>query len=250
MLRSRWPASISLRTKNLTQRRNCNARCSSIRQASRRFSRWGRCSRSQGRTDEADRTYRTVAALPKTNLSFVHAAFLLQQGKRAEAIAEFEKLAAANPKDRATALRLISADITAGRGTEATRHLDEMLKRDPKDSDALLMKSRIDLRFGRALDAERDLERALHFNSESADAHYGMAQVDFILGRQRGRKHELTEVIRLAPNLIGPRVDLARDLIAEGQAEAALQTMDEGRLPTASRRSPASSRAGTGRCSH
>ncbi len=182
---------------------------------------------SQGRIDEAERTYRTLASLPKTNLSYAHAAFLLQQGKRDEAIAEFEKLAAASPKDRAAALRLISADITAGRGTEAARHLDEMLKRDPKDSDALLMKSRIDLRLGRALDAERDIEQALHFNSESADAHYGMAQVDFILGRQLSRKHELTEVIRLAPNLIGPRVDLARDLIEEGQPEAALQTMDD-----------------------
>jgi tetratricopeptide (TPR) repeat protein len=182
---------------------------------------------SQGRIDEADRIYRTLAALPKTGFSYVHAAFLLQQGKRAEAITEFEKLAAADPKDRAAALRLISADITAGKGTEATRHLDEMLKRNPKDSDALLMKSRIDLRLGRALDAERDIEQVLHFNSESADAHYGMAQVDFILGRQSSRKHELTEVIRLAPNLIGPRVDLARDLIAEGQPEAALQTMDE-----------------------
>jgi tetratricopeptide (TPR) repeat protein len=182
---------------------------------------------AEGRIDEADRTYRTLAAIPHTTLNYVHAAFLLQQRKFTEAIAEFEKLAAQTPKDRAPKLRLISADIAAGRATEATSHLDQMLKSNPKDTDALLMRSRIDLALGRAMDAERDIQQVLHFKPDSADAHFGMARVDAILGRHGSRKQELAQVIQLAPNLIGPRVDLARLLIQEGQPESALQTMDE-----------------------
>jgi tetratricopeptide (TPR) repeat protein len=181
---------------------------------------------SEGRTEEAGRIYQTLAALPKTNFSYVHAAFLLQQHRHAEAIAEFEKLAAADPKNQAAVLRLVSANLTASRAAEAMRLLDQILKRNPKDGDALLMRSRVYLGTGRAMDAERDIQLVLHFKPDSADAHYGMARVDAILGRQRSRRQELAEVIRLAPNLVGPRVDLAREHIADGHPEAALQTMD------------------------
>lgn len=181
----------------------------------------------QGRVNEADRVYRTLAALPKSNLSYVHAAFLLQQRRYDEAIAEFERLAAAEPKDRSAMLRLISADITAGRVPEATRRLDQMLKHNPKDNDALLMRSRIELWSGRALDAERDIQQVLYFKPDSADAHYGMAVVDGILGRQSSRRQELTQTVQFAPKLIGPRIELARQYIADGQAVTALQTMDD-----------------------
>jgi len=181
---------------------------------------------AEGRIDEADRTYRTVAALPNTRLTYAHAAFLLQQHKNSEAIAEFEKLSTAEPKNEAALLRLVSAELTSGRAADASRRLTAILKRNPKDGDALLMRSRINLASGRALDAENDIEQVLQFKPDSADAHYGMARVDAILGRQFSRRQELEQVTELAPNLIGPRVELAQEQVAAGQADAALRTMD------------------------
>lgn len=179
-----------------------------------------------GKLDEADQTYQKVASLPKTKLSYVHAAFLLGRGLTDQGIAEFERLAKAAPGDREAQIRLAGANLMAGREPAAISALDTILKRNAKDSDALLLRSRIRLRNGQASDAEADLQQVLHFKPDSADAHYELARVYGATGRERMREKELSEVVRLRPDMLTARLDLAGTQAASGHPDAALQTLD------------------------
>ena len=186
----------------------------------------GRLQLAMGRTADADRTYRTLAALPSGNLSHAHAAFLLQQGKREEAIQELLQLAKAHPGDRQPRLRLVAAYMVSGRGQDAKRYLAEILQKNPKDNDALLLRSRINLDTGHLLEAEQDLQAVRHFLPNSADVHYGLSKVYALRGLEQSRLQELGEVLRINPNVLAVRAELAKAQLSGGQAQAALDTME------------------------
>ncbi|HEY7334683.1 MAG TPA: tetratricopeptide repeat protein [Bryobacteraceae bacterium] len=179
-----------------------------------------------GRVADADETYRKIAAIPGANLSHIHAAFLFQQGKKAEAVEELEKLAKAPKADRAARLRLVGAYTITGRADDALRYLGALLQTDPKDVDALLLRSRVHLTTGKTAEAEKDLQAVLRLQPDSADAHYGLSKVQALLGSEKNRQEELNEALRLNPNILQPRVELARSEIAGGKAQAALDLMD------------------------
>jgi tetratricopeptide (TPR) repeat protein len=179
-----------------------------------------------GRTSEADETYRRIAALPGANLSYIHAAFLFQQGKKAEAVEELEKLAKGPGADRAARLRLVGAYIAMNRTEEALEYLEGLLKSNPKDADALLLRARVYLTKGQSTEARKDFEGVLRIHPNSADAHYGLSRVQAMMGFEQNRQRELTEALRLNPALFQARVELARSQVGSGQAQAALDTMD------------------------
>jgi tetratricopeptide (TPR) repeat protein len=181
---------------------------------------------SQGRIGEADETFRKLASIPGADLKYIHAAFLIQQGRKDAAVAELEKMASASPSDHTARMHLVAAYIIAGRTADALKQIGEALRRNPKDSDALLQRSQIYLNSGRTAEAEADIQQVLHFDPASADAHYGLSRVYAVMGMQQSRKQQLGEVVRLQPNLLGPRIELARTLLAEGQPQAALDTID------------------------
>ena len=76
-----------------------------------------------GRAANADETHRKVSAIPGANLAHIHAAFLFQQGKKAEAVEELEKLAKAPKADHAARLRLVGAYVVMGRTDDALHYL-------------------------------------------------------------------------------------------------------------------------------
>ena len=75
-----------------------------------------------GRAADADQTYRKVSAILGANLAHIHAAFLFQQGKKAEAV-ELEKLAKAPKADHAARLRVVGAYVVMGRTDDALHYL-------------------------------------------------------------------------------------------------------------------------------
>jgi tetratricopeptide (TPR) repeat protein len=180
---------------------------------------------SDGRTDKAEESYKKLAALPNSGWSHIHAVFLFEQGRKDEAIREFEKLAADHPKDQAAQIRLAGAYLSSGRRQDAMNHLAALLKKNPKDTDALLLRSRIYLDNREQAQAQRDLESVIHFRPDSADAHYGLSRVFAMQHRERSRWQELGEVLRLNPRLLSARVELAKSQVAAGQPKAAMDTM-------------------------
>jgi tetratricopeptide (TPR) repeat protein len=181
----------------------------------------------EGQKDQAEQTYRQLAALPGRQYKSVHALYQLQSGKREEAVAELEKLAAADPEDRNIRTELVRAYLLLNRVADAERVLTAALKRNGLDVDALLQRSRIYL-IGRRLDAaEADLNRVLHFRSNSAEAHYLLSQVGKARDNTAIQKLELGETLRLDPTFLSARIELARLLLAERAPDAVLKLMDD-----------------------
>lgn len=78
---------------------------------------------SLNRADDAGKPYERLAALPDKRFRPAHAAFLFNRGQYDAAIKEFEQLAAQDPKDQATRIRLVQA-----------YHLTQSLRRYQPDS--------------------------------------------------------------------------------------------------------------------
>jgi tetratricopeptide (TPR) repeat protein len=180
----------------------------------------------RGQLEQADRTYRRVAALPNTQYAHAYAAFLLQQRRFEEAITEYRALSAAAPSNREARTRLIQAQLAAGKVEDAERELDAALKKNSKDQDALLQRSRIMLAGGRYDDAEKDLRAVIALSPNSADAHFGLARLYGAAGSDLRAREELGEALRLRPDLLSVRAALSRSLLMAGAAQSALEILD------------------------
>lgn len=180
-----------------------------------------------GQTDQAEQTYRQVAALPEKQYKPIHARFLYKSGKRDQAVAEFEKLAAADPADRNLRSELVNAYLAMNRVGDAEKVLTAALKKNGLDVDALLQRSRIYLGSGKYDEAKADLIRVLHFRSGSAEAHYLLAKVGQAKEDTASQKQELGEALRADPKYLAARIDLAQLLLANRDAQSTLHLLDE-----------------------
>lgn len=182
---------------------------------------------SAGHPELAEQTYRRVAALPDKRYKPIHALYLFQSGKGAEAVLEFEKLAKEDPSDRNLRTDLVKAYLSLNRVGDAEKILTAALKKNGLDTDAMLQRSRIYLASGKLAEAETDLHQVLHFRNDSAEAHYLLSKVG--LGRNdiASQKDELGQTLRLDARFLAARIDLARVLLANRGGEAALQLLDQ-----------------------
>lgn len=179
------------------------------------------------RMEEAERTYRRLAALPGKEFNHLHALFLFQTGQRDAALAEFVNLARADPEDRGARTRLLAAYVAMGKIPEAQTLLAAALKRKPKDTDALLQRAELYFRTGNPRDAETDLREVVRFKPGSAAAHFVLAEVYSATGSKESQRQELNEAVRLDPGMLAARVALARFFLASNQAKAALDLLDQ-----------------------
>lgn len=179
-----------------------------------------------GRTQAAEKTFKRVSALGPAQYKPVYAEFLFQQGRRDEAVRQFERLAKANPGDRAARTQLIAAYRAVHRNADAERVLNEDLRKNPKDIDALLQRSEIYLAAGRYGKAQADLSEVLHLQPNSGAAHYVLAKLYAAQGNPLSYREQLSEALRLNSYLIAIRLELARSLIADKQGPAARQLLD------------------------
>ncbi len=180
-----------------------------------------------GRAEQAEQTYRLVAALPEKQYKPIHALFLLQSGKRDQAVAEFEKLAKADPDDRNIRTDLVRAYLAMNRPGDAERVLTAALKKNGLDTDAMLQRSRLYLASAKYTEAQNDLNQVLHFRNNSAEAHYLLSKVYQGRGEAALQQQELGQALKLDPKLLTIRLELAQTLMASGGAQSTLQLLDE-----------------------
>lgn len=183
--------------------------------------------RRAGDKEHAEQTYRKLASLKDRRYQHLHALYLFHEGRREDALKEFEALAKKSPGDRASRDRLVIADMVSGRTAAAEGIVTAALKAEPNDMDALLLRSQILLNAGRDRDAEADLNQLLHFMPDSVPAHLLMARVWEVRGDRARQNAELTEALRYDPTLLAARIALARTLAVSGSPTAALEVLNE-----------------------
>jgi tetratricopeptide (TPR) repeat protein len=180
-----------------------------------------------GHADEAEALYKRAAALPEPRYRPVHAVYLMESGKKDAAIAEFEKLAHDDPSDRTARSRLVAAYLAANQRAKAQEVLTNALRKNSHDVDALLERSQLYLRSGKYGEAQQDITAVLHFRPDSAVAHYLNAKVFQARRETQNQKQELTEALRLSPEMVAVRVELAQVHISLKSPQAALDVLNE-----------------------
>ena len=180
-----------------------------------------------GHMDDADRIFRKLSALPDKQYKPAHAIFLFRTGRRDAALAELEKISAADPSDREAETRVVAAYLAANRPADAERVVNANLRGNPKDVDALLLRSRLFLQTGKPDAAQADLTKAIGYRNESPEAHYLLARVYAIRGNIPKEQHEFGEALRLSPRYIPARVALAQSLMRTNQAQSALNVLND-----------------------
>ena len=179
------------------------------------------------RLEEADRTYQRLDALPGKEYKGYHALFLFQTGKREAALAEFIKLASADPNDRTARTRLFEAFVLMGRMPEARSLVAAVLKRNPHDTDALLQRAGLALKTGNAQLAEEDLKQVLRFEPDSPRAHFGLAQVYRSRALNGLERQELDKALQLNPGMLPARLALARNFLLSKEPKSAIKVLNE-----------------------
>jgi len=182
--------------------------------------------RRLGKKEEAEQTYRKLAAMPDRQHQHLHAAYLFAEGRREEALREFEKLAKKSPGDRDSRNRLVAAYLIVGRISAAQDIVAAALKANPHDADALFHRSQILLRSGKTQEAENDLNQVLHYKPDSAEAHYLLALIQESRGNRGRQNAELNEALRYNQALLPARVALAQLLALSGSPSAALDVLN------------------------
>lgn len=180
-----------------------------------------------GRKEEGEGTLRRLSSLPDSNVAAVYGSFLFQEGRREEAIREFERLAHANPKDRAARSRLVAAYWSAGRKQDAKRILDGVLRSNSNDIDGLVQRAQVYVEEGSYTQAQADLNSVLHLKPDSAQAHGLFASLYARMGNGLQERQELGNVLRLQPASLGARIQMVELLIRSNGAASALNVLDE-----------------------
>lgn len=183
--------------------------------------------RRLGRNQEADQNFKRLTTFSEKAVKPLYGIYLFQEGRRQEAVKEFERLVREYPGERAFRTDLVVAYQGAGRLGDANKVLSDALKKNPKDLDALLQRAELSLGSGKYGEAEADLNAVLRMKPDSPEVHYAIARLHAVRGSTLLQRKELTETLRLNPNLLPVRIDLAKLLISENAGKAALAVLDE-----------------------
>jgi tetratricopeptide (TPR) repeat protein len=179
-----------------------------------------------GRKNEAEHTFRQLAASSDHNVNADYGIFLFQEGRKEEAIREFERLARQDPNDRMARTRLVAAYQASGRLPEGERILSDALKKNPRDLDALLQRSELLISAKKYADAKVSLNQVMQLKPDSPEVHYALAKFYQSTGKTQLYRQELNETLRFNPFLVSVRVEAARALIAGKEGGAALALLN------------------------
>jgi tetratricopeptide (TPR) repeat protein len=177
-----------------------------------------------GRKAEAEQHFKRLSA--SRAYRSIYAVFLLEMGRRDEAIREFESAFASKPDDRGLRTQLVSAYMTVNRPADAKKTLDEALKKNGRDADALLQRAEIALREKNFDRAEADVTSVLKLVPTSGEVHYFLAKIYQASGREPIYRQELSRALELNSGLLAVRIELAQTLMAK-EPRAALNLLSE-----------------------
>ncbi len=179
-----------------------------------------------GHPEQAEETYRQLAAAPNTGFQSLYGRFLFSRGKRDAGLAELKRLYAANPGDRAIRSLLVSAYIEINRPEEAQKILADALKKNGRDTDALLQDSWLRANRQDLTGAEKELREVLKNQPNSAVAHFTLALVQRYQGFPLNMRQELNEALRVNPLYLPARLALANDFLNSGIPAAVIDLLD------------------------
>jgi putative PEP-CTERM system TPR-repeat lipoprotein len=183
---------------------------------------------NSGRKEDAEKTLATLSALPDRQYRGLHAIFLFEQGKHAEAIKEFERQASENLDDREAFQRLVFAYFFSNQLADSERVINAALKRNSRNSEALLQRSRLFIATSRFSEAQTDLYQLLKLLPNLAAAHYLLSKVHQARGDELARRDQLGAAIQFEPALLSARLELAEALLAtRGGAKSALDLLNQ-----------------------
>lgn len=181
---------------------------------------------TSGRKQDAESTLKHLAAKGEPSYRSIYAQYLFQDGRRDEAVREFERLVRENRDDRVARTQLVAAYRAVNRGEDARKILDAALKSNPKDQDALLQRAELSIDAKNYTQAEADVAYVIHLSPNSAEAHYILAKVKQAHGSGLTYRQELTEALRLNPYLLQVRLELAHHLASNNSTRAAFDLLD------------------------
>ncbi len=184
-----------------------------------------------GRKAEAEQDFRRLSASPLKTYRLLYGVFLFQEGRRDEAVREFENVSRQSPSDRLARTQLVAVYRAVGRIADAERILTDALRKNPKDVDALLQRSALAIEAGRTTAAQTDVNQVLGLRPYSAEAHYILSRIHQSQGAVLSRRQELFESIRLNPYLLPVRLELAGLLVGSNAATTAMQVLDAAPEP-------------------
>lgn len=178
------------------------------------------------RLDEAEQTYKMLAALPDGEYRLIHAQFQYQRGQKEEAHKELRAILAKDPDARGPRTQLFNWLLAENKVTEAGDLLTSALKRNPKDNPALYQRSLLSLRSAKIEEATADLQHVLQMTPDAVQAHFALAAVYEAQGSTQNERAQLNEVLRLDSNHLPARIALSRNLLKSNQADGALLALD------------------------
>jgi tetratricopeptide (TPR) repeat protein len=176
---------------------------------------------------EADVTYRRLAALPDKQYKPVHAAFLHARGQLDASLAEYEQLYRADPRDTDARGRLVTLYVATNKLSEAIKLLDQTVKEHPADPQAYQTRAELLLRANRLDEAEKDARQVLSFQANSVPAQVVLAAVARKRSLGTAERKALADALQTAPQSIQVRLQLAKSLLRDNQAKTALDILNE-----------------------
>ena len=180
-----------------------------------------------GRKPDAEVIFKRLSHSDDPALKPMYAIYLFKEGQRDAAVREFEQLVRSNPNNRDLRTKLIAAYWATERTGDVARIVNAALKDNPKDLDALLERGELYLANGEYTKAQADLDQVLYFRHDSAAVHYVLAKLHEARGAHLSYRQELAEAVKLNPDLLRPRLELAQALINDKGAQSALEILDE-----------------------
>ena len=180
-----------------------------------------------GDAKAAEQSFRRAAESPKTRAPLAYVVFLVRQNRRVEAIRNLEKMLRASPENRVVRSALVAGYITANRQQEAEDILNAAIKKNPNDVEALLQQSQIYIRKRRLKEALADLNLALTASATSPQAHFLRSKIYWMKGDEVKRREDLAFTLRMAPDSLSARIDLADALLQTNKTQDALDTLNQ-----------------------
>ena len=177
------------------------------------------------RPADAEAAYRAASNLGDPKFNHLLAMHFWAARNVDAAIKEFERIAAADPKDRAARNRLVAAYRQSNRESDADRVLQQAYARNPKDREAVLGHALSLARMGQFDDAVATLRLTLSESNDNAEARYLLAKIYAAKRQFRLQQQELDEVLKLSPLHLAARLDLSQSQLALGRPAAALDAL-------------------------
>lgn len=180
-----------------------------------------------GDAKAAEQSFQRAAALPKTQAPLAYVVFLIRQNRRVEAIRTLERMFKATPENRVVRSALVAGYIAANRQLEAEAILNTAIKKNPNDLEALLQQSQIYIRKRRLKEALADLNVALTVSATSPQAHFLRSKIYWMKGDEVKRREDLAATLRISPDSLSARIDLADALLQTNKVQEALNILNQ-----------------------